>query len=204
MTESTKPSNFFGTERLVMLSDGVYAIAITLLVLDLRLPELPTDVSAQAYDAALLDLFPRFFSYVLSFAVIGLFWMAHHRLFRFLKRADGRLSALNLLSLAGVSFIPFPTSLLGQYTSQRTTLVIYALTMAVVGLAYTLMWVYARRRHLLDESLDRQTIRLYTLWPLVTVCVFALSIPVAYLNVSVAMTMWWLILIARLVFSRWL
>src|ERR1041384_3485230 len=82
----------YGPERVIALSDGVYAIALTLLVLDIRLPELPQPVSAQEFEAALLALQPQLFSYALSFVVIAIFWLAHHRYF---KRVDPTLNMLN-------------------------------------------------------------------------------------------------------------
>jgi TMEM175 potassium channel family protein len=113
-----------GPERVIALSDGVYAIALTLLILDIRLPELPQPVSSQEFEVALLALQPQLFSYALSFAVIGIFWLAHHRYFRYIKRVDSTLSVLNLLSLFWVAFIPFPTALVGQYAPSQALCVV--------------------------------------------------------------------------------
>ena len=96
-------------ERLVFFSDAVIAIAITLLVVTLAIPEATENVGD-----ALLDRWPQMLSYVLSFLVIGVFWMAHHRIFRYVATIDQRLIWLNLLFLMCVAFIPFPTAVLGD------------------------------------------------------------------------------------------
>ncbi|WP_226359000.1 TMEM175 family protein [Pseudonocardia sp. ICBG601] len=98
-----------GLERLTFFSDGVFAIAITLLVLPLTDAEIePGPVGPQ-----LLELLPRMLTFLLSFAVIGRYWTIHHRLFARFDRADARLMTLNLGYLFGIAFLPFPTSLLG-------------------------------------------------------------------------------------------
>src|SRR5258707_188668 len=99
-----------GLERLIFFSDAVIAIAITLLVLDLRLPE----ASGESLAAQLGDLSSSFLSFFMSFAVIGLFWEAHHRLFGFIERYDRTLLWLNLAFLFLIASLPFPTSVLAN------------------------------------------------------------------------------------------
>ena len=101
-------------ERLVFFSDGVMAIAITLLVVELSIPAATEDVGD-----ALLDRWPQMLSFVLSFLVIGIFWMAHHRIFRYVANLDQRLIWLNLLFLMCVAFLPFPTAVLGDHDNSR-------------------------------------------------------------------------------------
>ena len=193
----------YGPERVIALSDGVYAIALTLLILDVRLPELPQTGSSQEFEAALLALQPQLFSYALSFAVIGIFWLAHHRYFRYIKRVDSMLNVLNLLSLFWIAFIPFPTGLVGQYApGQRAAVVVYAATMAAVGFSGAVLWVYAMRRHLIDETLPKRVATRFAWFAGVTPVIFAISIGIAYFNAEAAMWSWWLILLARIVASR--
>ena len=102
-------------DRIVNLSDGVFAIAITLLVLDIRAPDIPQNMVSSQLPGALLSLWPKYLSYVLSFVGISAFWLIHHSIFRPIRSYDRILLYLNLLFLMVVAFLPFPTSLLGEY-----------------------------------------------------------------------------------------
>jgi uncharacterized membrane protein len=93
-------------DRLIFFSDGIFAIAMTLLVLEISVPEVPSDLAAAEVPAEVLALWPKFFSYVLSFLVIGTYWIAHHQTFRYVASYDRTLLWLNLLFLLSISFIP--------------------------------------------------------------------------------------------------
>jgi uncharacterized membrane protein len=101
-------------DRLVFFSDAVFAIAVTLLVLDIRVPSLPREVSVADSWAAFADLTPSFFAFALSFLVIGRFWMGHHERFRSLRHFDQRLMWPNMLYLMAIAFMPFATAFLGR------------------------------------------------------------------------------------------
>jgi uncharacterized membrane protein len=103
--------------RIVAFTDGVFAIAITLLVLSL---EVPSDLQASALHAFLIDSWPQLFAYFLSFAVIGRFWIGHHHVFSMLQDFDRRLIVLNLAYLSMIVLVPFPTELLGEYGVAQT------------------------------------------------------------------------------------
>lgn len=144
-------------ERIVFFSDAVFAIAITLLVLEIRVPE---GLSPSELKVALGEMWPKYLSYLISFSLIGGFWRAHHRIFHYVKAYDGRLISLNLLFLMCVAFLPFPVSLFGEYTGQRIAIEIYAGSIAVAGLLLGGMWWYATRgRRLTDGDLDPGLIR---------------------------------------------
>jgi uncharacterized membrane protein len=102
-------------DRIVNLSDGVFAIALTLLVLDIRVPNIPEKLVAAELPAALLSLWPKYLSYFLSFVAIAVFWSMHYSIFRPIRSYDRVLLYLNFLFLMLVAFLPFPTSLLGEY-----------------------------------------------------------------------------------------
>ena len=123
--------------RLEALSDGVFAIVITLLILDIRVP----DVEYNQLLPSLIAVLPRMFAYVISFGVIGVYWLAHHQSLQFIGKLNGFLIWLNFLYLLAVSFMPFPTALLGRYPMQPIPIVIYGLNLIVAnatGLAFTL------------------------------------------------------------------
>jgi len=123
--------------RVEALSDGVFAIVITLLILDIRVP----DVEYNQLLSSLVALLPRILAYVISFGVIGVYWLAHHQSLQLIGRLNGFLIWLNFLYLLAVSFMPFPTALLGRYPMQPIPIVIYGLNLIVAnatGLALTL------------------------------------------------------------------
>jgi uncharacterized membrane protein len=204
MTETDpSTSNVFHAERLIMLSDGVFAIAITLLVLDIRLPALESNVPTEVFNAALNDLGHRFFSFVLSFVVIGLYWHGHHRLFRSLRHADTRLATLNFVMLFFIALMPFPTALISVYApSQPGAVVVYALNIAATGIALAMLWVYAARGGLLLESVSARGVRKRVVLSLVEPVVFLVSIGITFIDPNLAMLFWLSALAARVALSR--
>ena len=142
-------------ERLIFFSDAVFAIAITLLALDIRLPALPPTLTDAEVLQQLLALGPKYYSFGISFLAIGLYWLGHHRMFHYIARYDPILLVLNLLLLMCIAFIPFPSSVIGDY-DDRTANVFYALTLVVTGLLSGGMWLYASAGgRLLAYELDR-------------------------------------------------
>jgi uncharacterized membrane protein len=157
MEEERRVERGTEVERIVYFSDAVFAIAITLLVLEIQVPE---GLSPTELTAALGEMWPKYLSYLISFTVIGGYWRAHHRIFHYVKAYDRRLISLNLLFLMCVAFLPFPVSLFGEYTGQRIAVEIYAGSVAATGLFLGGMWWYATRgRRLIDGDLDPRLIR---------------------------------------------
>ncbi len=141
------------TGRLVAFSDGVFSIAITILVIGLNVPDIPEPLVATELPRKLLELWPgKLVSYVLSFVIVGMFWVAHHAAFRHIRRSDRGLLWLNIVFLLWVSFVPFPTALLGRYFDQPLAVGIYAASLGVTGLALEGLWRYATRGHRLVRA----------------------------------------------------
>ncbi|HEX3424867.1 MAG TPA: TMEM175 family protein [Acidimicrobiales bacterium] len=176
-----------GLGRMLALSDGVFAIAMTLVAFQIKVPALRPHASLLK---ALGHEGGSYLSYVLTFSVIGLFWLAHHRIFRNVDQATESLMLLNLLLLMAVAALPLPSSLLGQYGSQRSAVILYAASMVVVGLLLTALTVLAYRRRLLAPTASGHELRL-GLWRSGSmVMVFAASIPVAVVAPTVAPFVW--------------
>jgi len=191
-----------GLERLIFFSDAVFAIAITLLALDIRLPAGSEMFSDAQLLAALLGIWHKYLVYGISFFVIGTLVIGHHRKFRFIKRCDSRLLMLNLLMLMVIAFVPFPSSILSEY-SNRTATVFYALTMAAASLLGAAVWQYAAHRHrLIDPHLDEKLRRRQLIAPLATAVAFLLSIGIAFLDVDLAKLAWGLIAFVSLYLIR--
>jgi len=151
------------TNRLEAFSDGVIAIAITLLVLDIKLPH-----AGYGLGQELLNLWPSYFAYAISFIVIGAIWINHHAMFDHIVRADHKLLLLNTLHLMFIAFLPFPTSVLADALHNRVDETIatafYGGTLTVIGLLVTAMWYYAAYEHrLLSENISREDAKWYGL-----------------------------------------
>ena len=150
----------WGTGRIEAFSDGVFAIAITLLVLEIGVPEGDLD----DLWAGIADQWPSYFAYVTSFLTIGAIWMAHHAIFRRLKSADATVMKVNLLLLMLVSFLPFPTKLLAQTIdapSEETAAVIfYGFVLLAISITTSLLWRYiASNRDLLEPGVSDEEIK---------------------------------------------
>jgi uncharacterized membrane protein len=187
-----------GFERAVAFSDGVFAIAITLLVLSINIPMLHR---GEKLDHALSNLSDNIVSYFIGFAVIGLFWVGHHYFFGSLRGFDGRLLWLNLLYLSFIGLLPFTTALLGDYGNDPTALTAYAINVGLAGLADALMMTVAVRANLLEpakQASGREMIARNLIPP----AVFFASIPLAYADTDLAKYSWLLIAVIPRVLIR--
>lgn len=141
------------TTRLETFSDGIFAIAITLLVLEIHVPP---ELRSGMLGRALLHLWPSYLAFATSFATIGVMWINHHRLFTLIGRTDQPLLGLNLLLLIGISFLPFPTAVVADHIASpdaRTAAIFFNGVFFVIAIAFNLLWRYASRR-LLREDVD--------------------------------------------------
>lgn len=149
------------TGRLEAFSDGVFAVAITLLVLGFQPP--PKDVALQDW---LLDQLPILFAFVTSFATIGVMWINHHRLFTHIKRVDSVLMALNLLLLLLIVFIPYPTELVAQDITrpdQHVAALLYSGTYIVLAVCFNVLWRYAAHKNrLLGKNVNQHEVQAIT------------------------------------------
>lgn len=193
-TKPTARDNSLSTSRIEAFSDGVFAIAATLLMLQLELPHLPADPTDRDLWNALGQMAPSYFTFILSFAVIGRYWLAHHALFHRIKRADGGLATLNLLLLLTVVALPFPTEVLGDYGNLAAAAVFYAVSISLIGLTMWALWRHAVKRKLLYPDVTKQDIKNSYYRSLAVPAVFLASVPVTVL-VSVSAGEWtWLAL----------
>ncbi len=184
-------------DRVVAFSDGVFAIAITLLILSIDVPNVPDDKLGDA----LRDLLPFVYTYALSFVIVGLYWLAHHRLFRSLARVDRTLLWLNLLVLGVVALIPFPTEVLGRYGETTLGTVVYASAMTVAGGSMVLLSWYVRHANLAPRT-SHELYVLATWRGAIPPIVFAISIPVAFIDPTVAKLVWIAIWPCNIVLER--
>jgi uncharacterized membrane protein len=154
MDEETRISK----SRLEALTDGIFAIVMTLLVLEIAVPQILShepDVVRAELPKRLFDLWPKIFSYVISFIILAIYWRGHHRQFHYIKHSDGVLVWTNIMFLMAVSFLPFSTSLLGEYIDQQISVFIYGGNSIVIALLLYIQWRYATNHYrLVDKNLD--------------------------------------------------
>lgn len=172
--------------RIVAFSDGVFAIAITLLVLDLRIKG-GLDTDKEVWHA-LHDEWGSFLAFGISFAVIGRFWIVHHRFFGEVRAFDGRLLWLNLLYLGTIVLIPFSSQVLGEYGDDTAGVVVYAINLSATVLVG--LWMAADAQLAGLTSTDSASQRVGWITSVYIAAVFLLSIPVAFLAPTLAQLMW--------------
>lgn len=170
--------------RIMTLADGVFAIVLTLLVLDIKAPEA---LSEAELISKLLALWPKLFSYIISFVILGIFWFGHHMEFHYIRRSDRIHIWLNLLFLMCIAFIPFSASLLGSNLENRVAIALYGFNLIAAGLVRYFHWRYITHGYrLVDIDMDRQIIRkverIFLIVPftyLFAICLSFVSIPVS-------------------------
>jgi uncharacterized membrane protein len=175
------------TGRIEAFSDGVFAIAITLLVIEIGVPHLENEPEGTTLFGALIGQWPSYLGYVISFLQIGVIWANHHNRFTYIVRSDHIFLFLNILFLMCVAFIPFPTALLAEYieSEERTTAVaIYTGTLAMTAIFFTLLWYYAANGYrLVDRHLDPTTLRAMTWRYVAGMVLYAVTFALTFVNV---------------------
>ena len=169
------------TVRVEAFSDGVFAIAITLLILEIKVPHAaqPGELSRD-----LLHLWPSYLAFLTSFCTIGVMWVNHHRCFTLIRRADETLIAFNLLLLLGVTWVPFPTAVLAEHLlgpNQQVAAILYSGSFVVVAIVWNLLWRYAIHSGGVSDSVEhsrriRSITRQYSFGPLFYVMTLVIGI----------------------------
>jgi uncharacterized membrane protein len=186
-------------------TDAVFAIAMTLLVVEIGVPETidgaPDDSGAML--GAFGDKGPLIFAFFLGCYVIGFYWAAHHRFMSWLDAVDRGFVLLTVVYLAFVALLPFPTGVLGEFGQNPIAVTAFALNMGAVSGMETVLFAYARRRRLFRQELPEDVYRWALGSSLLPVLAFALSIPVAFVLPWVSIAMWFLAIPLQLVWSRY-
>ena len=190
-------------ERVLFFSDAVFAIAMTLLVVDLRPPDLATSAPDASIAAALSANLGQVLAFVISFVVVGVYWEGHLRIFRAIRAADRGLIGLNLAFLIWIAFMPYPTAILGSHEPTRLTVAIYGAVQVGAGLSQAAIWIYATRHPaLISPAIDDRLARYVTAHILRGPVVFAASIAIALVSPWLGIASWALLIPAGLVVDR--
>lgn len=184
MTHASDPGRALGFERMLFFSDAVLAIAITLLVLEIRLPAPINGV------VAFEEVVPKLVGYAISFYVISLYWLAHHRLFETVAGYDRPLLRANLAFLASIAFLPFPTSVIAEHAGQGWAVIFYALSLALAGAMLMVLTVVSRRAAVVAPGSTQGFTWRLVIRSLAAPLVFAVSALIALHDPVLAMWFW--------------
>jgi len=183
----------YSVSRLVAFSDGVFGFAITLLIttIPFSLAGLSPSPGTEQVEQHLLSLWPYLYSYILSFYIIGYYWIIHHRIFQRIIKIDTSLLWLNFTLLLFIVFLPVPTSFMSRYRDSAIITALYAAMQVLIWLAYvSISWYAFSYRRLTLPSLNQKATRHAELRALITLAIFALSIGLAFINPWLAKLAW--------------
>jgi len=170
--------------RIEALTDGIFAVAMTLLVLDIKVPLVGQSVATEL-PRQLLALWPRCLSYLISFVMLGIYWVGQHNQFHLIRRTDRVLLWINILFMMMISFLPFSTALLSEYPRQPIALGLYGANLIVIGLILYAHWEYATRGHrLVDGDLDPRIVRAAARRILIGPSLFLLAIAISFVSTT--------------------
>jgi len=173
------------TRRLEALTDGIFAIAMTLLVLTLDLGDIADGLTQVKLHQLLLAQIPKFYNYALSFVLLAVFWILHHQQFHYIKKTENRHLWINIFILMFVALIPFSTSLVGDYSSDWMAELFFGGNIFILGVLFSLNWHYSTKdSRLIEGELEKHRIQLGTRRGLVSPLVSLLAILTAFLNPS--------------------
>ena len=170
------------TARLEAFSDGVFAIAITLLIFGIKVPAVANH-DASELKRQLWALWPAYLSFAASFAIISVFWIGHHQMFQLISRSNRTLLWLNNAFLMCVAFIPFPTSLLGVYSDLRIAIIFYSGAIIITGVVFYALWAYASAgNRLLYPGTPSQVVKIAGWRILVGALFYSVAIALAFVS----------------------
>lgn len=176
-----------GKSRLTAFSDGVFAIVITLLVFQIKVPH----VSEQYLQSALLALWPKFLSFGLSFIIIGVHWISHHNMMHYIDQVDRISLWLNNMMLMMVCIIPFPTAVIGEYLYSVTAIILYGVNLIAVNLIATLFWYYSTSKNrLVSKNLNPSFVRNINMLHISVIIMYGIATGMSLLNIWIAYTLY--------------
>jgi uncharacterized membrane protein len=201
--EHLEENRKFQLERVSLFSDAVIAIAITLLIIELHLPEPESGTTSEFWNNMLLIL-PQFIGFLVSFLLIGLYWTIHHKIFEFVKAFDNKLLWLNIFFLLSIVLMPFSTKIAFEhFTMPNYPWIFYCLNHILIGICIVRMWIYLDKNPEKTVGLENKRFLKYKKWRSIgTILVFVLSILMAFINAVYAMFCPFLILVSIFIVKR--
>jgi len=181
-------------EHVISFGDAIFAFAITLMTLSIDIPDLPNNLTESQLMSALYDMYPQVESYIISFAVISIFWISYHQVFNFITKSHIFMVYLNLLFLLLITFLSITTSLVIEYGSYQISYVVYCVVVIMTSSLLALIWWYGTKDYrLIDKDIHPLFIRGMMVNHLLIPFVFAISIIVSFFNLDIAQYLWLII-----------
>jgi uncharacterized membrane protein len=177
-------------EHVISFSDAVFAFAITLMALSVDIPDLPTDLTQSELLDRLYELYPQFESYIISFAVIAIFWVSYHQVFNHIKGSHITMVYLNLLFLLLITLLSLSTSLIINYDTYQIPHIIYCSLVIMTSLLLATIWWYSTKHKYLDENLHPFFIKGVMANLMSIPIVFTISILISFVNLGIAQYFW--------------
>lgn len=178
-------------EHVISFGDAIFAFAITLMTLSIDIPDLPINLTESQLISRLNDLYPQVESYIISFAVIAIFWISYHQVFNFITKSHISVVYLNLLFLLLITFLSITTSLVIEYGSYQIPYVIYCVVVIMASSLLALIWWYATKNYrLVDKDIHPLFVRGMMVNLLLVPFVFAISILVSFFDLDIAQYLW--------------
>jgi uncharacterized membrane protein len=163
-----KVKSYFTKNRVEAFADGVFAIIVTLLVLEIKVPHIVIHDNAEQLLFALIGILPKFISWLISFFTVCVIWVNHHRLFKRCSGINQGLFWLNALLLLWISFIPFPAAVLGDYHNNQTAIIFYGIVMMLMAMTFSLMRIYILKNpSLLSKEVDLKKFKKATTYSII-------------------------------------
>jgi uncharacterized membrane protein len=190
-------------EHVISFGDAIFAFAITLMTLSIDIPELPTNLTESQLLGRLYDLYPQVESYIISFAVISIFWISYHQVFNYITRSHISMVYLNLLFLLLITFLSITTSLVIEYGSYQIPYVIYCVVVIMASSLLAIIWWHATKDYrFVGKDIHPLFIRGLMLNLLLVPFVFAISLLVSFFDLDIAQYLWLIIVPLSIVIRR--
>lgn len=185
-------NNLMSKERVEFFSDAVFAIILTLLVLELHIPEIADHSTFDEYIIAMMPLIPKFISFILSFVMVAIYWVNHHYFFRHLHTATLGLVWVNNLLLLTICFIPFPTAFLGSHPTDQFPVMIYGSYSLISSLAFLILRIYSMHNKLLEVDVETKKI-LGPKHSIPGIAIYTLSVIFSFVNIYIFLACFFLV-----------
>lgn len=190
-------------DHLISFSDAIFAFSITFMALSIQIPKLSSDLTQAELINRILHLRPQFEIYVISFLIIGVYWISYHLIFNYIRASHSVLIWVNLAFLFFITLISFATSLETVYPLYHIVFVLYAAIITITGLLLAVIWLHASKdRLLVDKNMSPTHIRAVSLQAIAPPLIFASSIAISFIDIQIAQYFWILIVPAKVIIQR--
>jgi uncharacterized membrane protein len=189
-------------EHVISFADAIFAFSITFMAISIHIPDLARNLTQAQAINSLLESLPEFEVYVVSFFVIGVYWIAYHQIFNHIVGSHWIMTWLILVFLFFITLIPLATNLQIGYGSYQIVFAIYALVLTMAGSLLTISWLHATKNKLIDKNLTQLEANNILLESIVPPLVFLLSILVSFINLQIAYYFWMLIIPAKIILRK--